>query len=117
MSAIVVIPARLESIRLPEKVLLDLGGKPVLEHVWSQALKARAIQEVAIATDSEKIRVSAEGWGAKVLMTSPECPNGTARIASILDQFDADFIINLQGDEPFMEPALLDSLVEVWRET
>lgn len=111
----VVIPARLESSRLPGKILLDLGGRPMLQRVWERAQKMSTASELVIATDSAEVRERAEGWGARVLMTSPDCPNGTARIASILDELTGDFIINLQGDEPFMEPELLDALAETWR--
>jgi len=112
----VVIPARLESSRLPGKVLLDLGGKPMLQHVWERASAMQA-DEVVIATDSDAVKTAAEGWGARVMMTSPDCPNGTARIASILDELVGDFVINLQGDEPFMAPALLDALAANWQAT
>lgn len=107
-----VIPARLASTRFPEKVLAELGGKSVLEHVWRATCRMRGADEVIIATDAEKIRSHAEGFGARVLMTSPDCPNGTARIASILPELQGDFILNVQGDEPFIQPTLLDQLVE-----
>lgn len=112
----VVIPARLESNRLPGKVLLDLGGRPMLQRVWECAQLMTQASELVIATDSAEVLGRAEGWGARVMMTSPECPNGTARAASLLDELTGDFIINLQGDEPFMEPGLLDALAEAWRQ-
>lgn len=111
----IVIPARLESSRLPGKVLLDLGGKPMLQHVWERARLMTEAAEVVIATDADAVRERATAWGAKVMMTSPDCPNGTARAASLLDQLAGEFIINLQGDEPLMEPGLLDALVAAWR--
>ncbi|WP_309399339.1 3-deoxy-manno-octulosonate cytidylyltransferase [Cerasicoccus maritimus] len=108
----VVIPARLESMRLPGKVLLDIGGKPMLQWVWERAMSMGKAEEVVIATDSDEVFARAQAWGAVAKMTPKECPNGTSRAAYLLDELKGDFIINLQGDEPFMEPELLDALVE-----
>lgn len=110
MRTSVVIPARLASTRFPRKVLADLGGKPVIQHVWEQASKMTQATEIIIATDSDEVLQCAQAFGAKVVMTSPDCPNGTARIASILNQLQGDFILNVQGDEPFVEPSMLDKL-------
>lgn len=110
----VVIPARLESTRLPNKVLLEIGGKPMLQRVWEQASQMQSADEVWIATDSGLVAEAAEGWGAKVALTSPDCPSGTDRIASMLDQLVGDFILNVQGDEPFVPPSLLDDLVDTF---
>ncbi|WP_309383371.1 3-deoxy-manno-octulosonate cytidylyltransferase [Cerasicoccus frondis] len=108
----IVIPARLESSRLPGKVLLDLGGKPMLQWVWERAMAVKSAVEVVIATDSEEVSERALAWGAVVKMTPRECPNGTSRAAHLLAELQGDFIINLQGDEPFMEPELLEALVQ-----
>ena len=105
-----IIPARLASTRLPRKVLLDLGGKPVVQHVWERAKKAKSAQNVVLLTDSDEVAAVARGFGAEVVMTSPDCPSGTARLASVVDQLPGDFFINVQGDEPFIEPALIDAL-------
>lgn len=114
-SVLVAIPARLASTRLPNKPLADLGGKPLLRHTWERTCQMRRADRIIIATDSEEIRKEAESWGAVVYMTSPDCPSGTDRIASLLcDHMDAQFVLNVQGDEPFIEPALLDELVERW---
>ncbi|MEO0794371.1 MAG: 3-deoxy-manno-octulosonate cytidylyltransferase [Verrucomicrobiota bacterium] len=112
----VVIPARMESSRLPGKILLDIGGKPMLRHVWERALEMRLADEIVIATDSSEVMETAQSWGAVAHLTPKECPNGTARIATLLDRLIGDFIINLQGDEPLMESALLDGLAESWRQ-
>ena len=106
----IIIPARLASTRLPRKVLLDLGGKPVVQHVWERARRAKCAGDVVLLTDSEEVATVARGFGAKVVMTSPDCPSGTARLASVLDQLPGDFFINVQGDEPFIDPALIDAL-------
>jgi len=112
MNVSVVIPARLASTRLPRKVLADLGGKPVLRHVWERVARMRRATEILVATDSEEVGQAVAGWGGQFVMTSPECRSGTERIASILDGLKGQFILNVQGDEPFIETALLDSLVE-----
>ena len=112
----VVIPARLASTRLPRKVFADLNGRPLLWHVWQQARRMQRAAEVFVATDAEEVRLAVESWGGKTLMTGPECSSGTERIASALDRLQGDFILNLQGDEPLIEPTLLDALVTAWEE-
>ncbi len=110
---IIIIPARLESTRLPGKVLLDIAGKPMLEHVWNSAIRAGQ-DAVYIATDSSKIADFANNFGADVLL-SGEHASGTDRIAAVIDQLtldDDDWVINLQGDEPLMPPELLKRLAE-----
>lgn len=111
------IPARLGSTRLARKVLLDLGGKPVVQHVWERAKKVKQAAHVVIVTDADEVAQAAKKFGADVIMTSPDCPSGTARIASVLNQLKGDFFINVQGDEPFIEPALLDNLITCWKKT
>lgn len=115
MRAAAVIPARLGSTRLPNKVLADIHGQPLIAHVWKRVAQARQLADVYIATDADEVRAVMEGLGAKVLMTSPTCRSGTERIAECLDRLDADFIVNVQGDEPLIDPRLLDSLVEGWQ--
>lgn len=114
---IALIPARLESTRLPRKPLLELGGQPLLKHVWERTMRMERADHVAIATDSEEILEQAAGWGATVYMTRPDCASGTERIASLLDRLKGDFFLNVQGDEPFIEAGLLDSMVQVWDNT
>ncbi len=111
MNVSVVIPARLASTRLPRKVLADLGGRPVLQHVWQRVARMRQATEIIVATDSEEVAQAVAGWGGQFVMTSPECRSGTERIASILTGLKGQFILNVQGDEPFIEPKLLDALV------
>lgn len=115
--SILCIPARLGSTRLPRKVLLDLGGKPVVQHVWERAKKVKQATRVVILTDADEIAKVATGFGAEVIMTSPDCASGTARIASVLNQLPGEFFLNVQGDEPFIEPDLLDQLITRWKET
>lgn len=112
MDVSVVIPARLGSTRLPGKVLLDIAGKPMLQWVHEHALAMKTPDcEVWIATDSEQVATAARNWGAKVAMTPTTCASGTERIVSMLDQLKGGFIINIQGDEPFVPSDLLDRMV------
>lgn len=111
------IPARIASTRLPRKVLLDLGGKPVVQHVWERAQQVRQADRVILLTDSTEVAEVARGFGATVVMTSPDCPSGTARMASVIDQVPGEFFLNVQGDEPFIQPELLDGLITRWKET
>ncbi len=114
MKSIAVIPARLGSTRLPRKVLADIYGQPLIWHVWQRVQQTKSINRVVIATDADEVRRVAEAFGAQVLLTSPDCQSGTERIASILDQLEADLILNVQGDEPLVDPMMLDALVSKW---
>jgi 3-deoxy-manno-octulosonate cytidylyltransferase (CMP-KDO synthetase) len=111
MLAVGVIPARLSSSRLPGKVLADVGGRPLLWHVWRRLQRVRCLAQVYVVTDSETIQAHVEEWGGTVILTSPNCSCGTDRIAAALPQLAGDFIVNVQADEPLVEPDLLESLV------
>lgn len=105
----VVIPARYDSSRLPGKPLLDIAGKPMIEHVYRRALASGA-EEVVIATDDSRIEHAAQAFRAKVCMTAVEHQSGTDRIAEvarIMEWGPDEIIVNLQGDEPLMEPELI----------
>jgi 3-deoxy-manno-octulosonate cytidylyltransferase (CMP-KDO synthetase) len=115
MKTQVVIPARLQSTRLPRKVLADIHGKPLIQHVWERVHAAQMVDDVFIAVDDDTVQAVAQGFGAQVLMSDPACQSGTERIASVLDQLDADFIINVQGDEPLIQTTLIDALVTRWQ--
>ena len=108
----IVIPARFASERLPGKVLLDLAGKPLLQHVWQRAIGSSA-QSVVIATDDERIVEVAESFGAQVVLTRSDHQSGSDRIAECaaqLDWPDDYLVVNLQGDEPLMPAACLDQV-------
>lgn len=112
MSTIGIIPARLQSSRLPGKMLLRESGKPLIQYAWEVAKQARLLDEVIIATDSEEIAAVARGFGALVSLTG-EHPSGSDRIAEVVrrDRPDATLIVNIQGDEPELEPSVIDDLV------
>ena len=109
-----VIPARYASTRLPGKVLADLCGKPMIRHVYERALRAKCLTELVVATDDRRVLEAVRafaGEGAAV-MTSPDHPNGSSRAAEVLEGRDADAVINIQGDEPLMDPAMIDEVAE-----
>jgi len=113
---VVAVPARLESTRLPRKVLADIGGVPMLRRVIEEAGRAPSISGVVLCTDSDEIAAHALGWGAKAIMTSPECTSGSERISSVIEHIDGDVIINVQGDQPFVDPDVIESMCEVFRQ-
>lgn len=108
------IPARWGSTRFPGKPLHLIAGKPLVQHVWERARKCQRIDEVVIATDDDRIFKAAEDFGAKALLTTADHPSGTDRIAEVAKSFpDHQTIINIQGDEPLISPALIDELAQV----
>ena len=107
-----VIPARFASSRFPGKSLAVIAGKPMLQHVYERASQARYLSKLVIATDDERIHKAARAFGAKVLMTSAEHPSGTDRAAEIAaSEENAGVIVNIQGDEPLIDPAAIDAAV------
>ena len=112
MNIVGIIPSRYASTRFPGKPLKLIAGKSLIERVWRQAKKCRSLSEVYIATDDARIRDAALAFGAKVVMTSKACKSGTDRLAEAAKKAarNADIIINIQGDEPVISPALIDSI-------
>ena len=110
---VVIIPARWGSIRFPGKPLYQIEGKPLLRHVWERCQRARKIDHTIIATDDMRVAEAAFAWGAEVALTSPKHQSGTDRIAEVAARAkEFSFIINVQGDEPLVDPRLIDRLVE-----
>jgi 3-deoxy-manno-octulosonate cytidylyltransferase (CMP-KDO synthetase) len=112
MRVIGVIPARFGSTRMEGKPLVKIRGKSMIERVYEQAKKAQSIDELYIATDDERIRREAESFGAKVIMTSREHTCGTDRIAEAIQHLEGEIVVNIQGDEPLIEPTALDAVVK-----
>ncbi len=110
MKTIGVIPARFASTRFPAKVLAVLGGKTVIQRVWEKAKQCRELDDVLIACDHEDVFKIASMFGAKAVMTDPNHPSGSDRIAEAVAKLDVDVIVNIQGDEPFIEPTTIDAL-------
>jgi len=116
MRVAAIIPARLKSTRLPQKPLADICGKPMLQWVYEAAKKASGIDEVTIATDSPEIMTAARAFGARVLLTGQDCQSGTERITEAMQTVEADIYINVQGDEPLVDPSALAELAKLMRE-
>ena len=111
MKAIGVIPARWGATRFQGKVLAELLGKPVVQHVWENAKKAKTLDSLVVACDDERIMKVVEGFGGKAIYTSPDQPSGTDRLAEVVNPLDVDIAVNIQGDEPLVRPIMIDTLV------
>lgn len=113
MKVIGIIPARLQSSRLPRKLLLNATGKPLIQYVWEIAGRCPELSEIIVATDSHEIADAVRSFGGRAEMTG-EHPSGTDRIAEVTRRCcrDADIIVNLQGDEPELEPSTVSALVQ-----
>jgi len=113
--AIAVIPARFAATRLPGKPLVALGGKPMIERVWARVRRAKRISRVIVATDDERILQVVAGFGGEAVMTRAEHRSGTERVAEVAAtavRGGDDVFVNVQGDEPLIEPAAIDAAVE-----
>ena len=108
MRIVGVIPARYKSTRLEGKPLVDIHGKPMIQHVYEQARKAPSLTEVKVATDDERIRKAVEGFGGVAVMTSPDHTSGTDRVAEAVAGDDVDIVVNIQGDEPLLQPQIIE---------
>jgi 3-deoxy-manno-octulosonate cytidylyltransferase (CMP-KDO synthetase) len=114
--AVGIIPARWNSTRFQGKPLHLIAGKPLLRHVWERCCRARKLDTVIIATDDMRVAHAAFDWGAEVALTSPRHRSGTDRIAEVARKArQFAYVINVQGDEPLVEPGLIDRLVEKLR--
>ncbi len=116
MKPLVIIPARYASTRFPAKPLALLGGMPIIEHVYRQASKA--VKDVVVATDDERIKSVVEGFGGRAVMTSTEHQSGTDRCYEALQNVGEqyDIVINVQGDEPFIQPEQITALIECFND-
>ena len=117
MHVIVAIPARLKSSRLPNKVLADIGGKPMIKWVLDQCLKSKLIDQLFLCTDDNYLNKKAIEWGYKSLLTNQNCNSGSSRIASVIDilvdghKLEDTLVINVQADQPFIKPEVIDEIV------
>ncbi|WP_343218225.1 3-deoxy-manno-octulosonate cytidylyltransferase [Haloferula helveola] len=106
-----ILPARWGSSRFPGKPLHVIAGKPLIQHVWERCRQCSRLDDLLVATDDDRILAAAEGFGARAVMTSPDHPTGTDRLAEAVAGLpDATHIVNIQGDEPLIDPALVDEL-------
>jgi 3-deoxy-manno-octulosonate cytidylyltransferase (CMP-KDO synthetase) len=113
MKVAVVIPARYASTRLPGKPLLRQTGKYLIQHVYEQACRACKVNLVVVATDDARIQAAVEGFGGRAVLTRSDHPSGTDRVAEVARDLNVGVIINLQGDEPLIDPATIDLLAEL----
>ena len=115
MKVLCVIPARYASTRLPGKPLSMIAGKPMIQHVYERACQAQLPDEVVVATDNELVEKAVLNFGGKAVMTSPDHPSGTDRLAEVALMYpDVDVIVNVQGDEPMIPPEVIDRLAEAF---
>ncbi len=110
-SVLAVIPARFHATRLPGKILADIAGRPMIEHVYRRASAASGVHAVIVATDDERIADAVRAFGGAALMTRADHVSGTDRIAEVVSQLPCRCIVNVQGDEPLIEPATIDAAV------
>ena len=105
------IPARFASARFPGKALADLAGKPMVQHVWERAQRARYLDDLLVATDDERIAAVVRKFGGRVRMTSSNHPSGTDRLAEVASAEQAAIYVNIQGDEPLIDPEAIDAAI------
>ena len=125
---VVAVPARLQSSRLPNKVLADIGGKPMIQRVLERCRESTAVDTVVLCTDSQELQQRAAVWGFPVLMTAESCSSGSDRIASVADALmelawgnatpvaEQTAVINVQGDQPFIDPQVIDAMAAEFRQ-
>jgi len=112
VTAVGIIPARFESTRFPGKPLVDLGGKPLVQWTWEAAKRCETLERVIVATDDQRIADAVRAFGGEVAVTRSDHPSGTDRLAEVAAGLDADVIVNIQGDEPFLNAATVDAVVQ-----
>jgi len=106
-----VIPARYGSSRLPGKPLLEIGGRPMVRWVYEAASRAPSVERVVVATDDERVAQAVAGFGGEAMMTSPAHPSGTDRVAEVARRIGAEIVVNVQGDEPLLDPHVVEQLL------
>lgn len=112
MKVIGVIPARWASTRFPGKVLADINGTPMIQHVWEQARKSKRLKQILIACDDKRILAAVKKFGGEVVTTSPDHTSGSDRIAQAVKNLKVDIIVNIQADEPLIHPSVIDSVAD-----
>ncbi|PYM15105.1 MAG: 3-deoxy-manno-octulosonate cytidylyltransferase [Verrucomicrobia bacterium] len=115
MNILGIIPARYASTRFPGKSLVPIAGKPLIQHVVERCQRAKSLSEMVVATDDERIRDVAQKF-CRVEMTSPDHPSGSDRIAEVAARSDCDGVVNIQGDEPLIDPAVIDAVANALRD-
>src|SRR6185295_1090254 len=111
LNVVAIIPARYASTRLPGKALADIDGRPMIEHVYRRVVASAAVSQVIIATDDLRIATRVSEFGGRVRLTKATHQTGTDRLAEVATTLDADIIVNVQGDEPLIDPEAISELV------
>ncbi|WP_432821087.1 3-deoxy-manno-octulosonate cytidylyltransferase [Trichloromonas sp.] len=111
MRVTAIIPARYASTRFPGKPLVDILGKPMIQWVYQRTIESSRVDRVVVATDDERIFAAVRAFGGEVQMTSPDHPTGTDRLAEVAQRIDTDIVVNVQGDEPLIDPRMIDLAV------
>ncbi|MDH3975823.1 MAG: 3-deoxy-manno-octulosonate cytidylyltransferase [Deltaproteobacteria bacterium] len=111
MKVTAILPARYASTRFEGKPLADILGKPMIQHVYERVKMAKNVENVLVATDDQRIFDAVAAFGGEVLMTSSHHPTGTDRLAEVAAGIDSDFIVNVQGDEPLIQPEMIDEAI------
>lgn len=111
MKVVAILPARYGSTRFPGKPLVDIAGKPMIQHVYERTAQTRTVDRVIVATDDERIRAAVESFGGEVQITRDDHPSGTDRLAEVAERIEADLIVNVQGDEPLIDPIMIEAAV------
>jgi len=112
MRVVGVIPARYASTRLPGKPLVDILGKPMIRRVYENAARSRLLEMLIVATDDERILEAVRAFGGRAVLTSRDHATGTDRVAEVVRGLEAEIVVNIQGDEPFVRPGMIDEVVE-----
>jgi 3-deoxy-manno-octulosonate cytidylyltransferase (CMP-KDO synthetase) len=112
MRVIGVIPARYASTRLPGKPLVDIMGKPMIQHVYENAARSKTLEQLIVATDDERIMAAVAAFGGRAVLTSRDHSTGTDRVAEVVRGLDVEVVVNIQGDEPFVHPGMIDEVVQ-----
>ena len=111
MKITAIIPARYASTRFPGKALADIMGKPMVQHVYERTARAALVSEVVVATDDERIIAAVRAFGGRAEMTRMDHETGTDRLAEVAERSDADIVVNVQGDEPLIDPGMIDEAI------
>jgi len=117
MNTLAVIPARYASTRFPGKPLVEIGGKSMIQSVYEQVKLAEKVNQIIVATDDNRIYDHVNSFGGEVMMTDPNHPSGTDRCAEVANQVaDFELVINVQGDEPFIQPMQINDLINAFQQ-
>ena len=112
MKITAVIPARYASMRFPGKALAEIDGRPMIQHVYERTAQAKLVTRVIVATDDRRIADAISSFGGEAIMTSLDHETGTDRLAEVAAGLDSDIIVNVQGDEPLIDPAMIDQALQ-----